>query len=102
MGARLLRHLHNFTTGGAAHDGIVHQQHVFAPKFHTHGIELLANRFSPLLLSRHDKGTPDIAVLDKAFTKAHSQAVGKLQGAGTAGIRNRDDHIDIQMPHRRR
>ena len=64
---RLPSHFHNLPRGGAAHDGIVHQQHVLAPKFQGYGIELLAHRAGAFRLPRHDESATDVAVLDKAL-----------------------------------
>src|SRR5687768_1136031 len=98
--AGFLCHLDNFAAGGAAHNRVIDQQYIFSAKLHAHGIELLADRFTTQLLARHDKGSSDVAVFYETFTKTYAQAVGKLQGTGTAGIRNRNDYIDIEMTHR--
>src|SRR3990167_7692236 len=90
-------HLDNLLTGGAAHDGVIHQHHVLAAELQLDGVELLPYGFLAGCLARHDKGTTDITVLDEAFAELHAEMVGQFQCRGTAGIRNRDNHIDIVL-----
>ena len=98
-GAGVTRHLHDFLGGGAAHDGVVHQQHLAALELAADGVELLAHGFLARGLARHDEGAAHVAVLDKAFAVGNAQQLGQLHGAGPAGFRNRDDGVDLVGRH---
>src|SRR3989475_8272722 len=54
-GTGITRHLHDFLGGGAAHDGVIHQQHLAALELAADGVELLAHRFLARGLARHDE-----------------------------------------------
>jgi hypothetical protein len=90
-GTGFTRHGDDFAAGGAAYDGVIHQQHVFAFEFHADGVEFLAHRFFALGLARHDEGAADIAVFDEAFAIRDAQALGEFHGSRAAGVGNRDD-----------
>src|SRR5260370_330839 len=79
----------DFLGGGAAHDGVIHQQHLAALELAADGVELLAHRFLARGLARHDEGPAHVAVLDEAFAVRNAQQLGQLHGAGAAGFGNR-------------
>mmetsp|Transcript_59251 Transcript_59251/g.139740 ORF Transcript_59251/g.139740 Transcript_59251/m.139740 type:complete len:404 (-) Transcript_59251:1158-2369(-) len=95
----LAGHLHDLLRGGAAHDGIVHQQHIAAFELHADGIELLAHALLAGALPRHDEGAADVAVLDEAFAVGLADAVGQLHGRRAAAFRDRDDDVDLVGRH---
>ena len=82
VGTRLARHLHDLMRRGPTHDGIIHQQHVFAAKLDAHRIELLTHGFSAHRLPRHDEGAPHIAVLDEPLAIVQVQSIRQLQRRG--------------------
>ena len=100
-GTSVARHLHNFVAGGAAHDGIVHQQHVAALEFAGNGVELLPHRLFSHRLPRHDEGATHIAVFHKAFAVRQAQQLRQLRGAGSAGFGDGDDHVNLVGRHGR-
>ena len=63
---------------------------------------LRAHRFLALLLPRHDERAADVAVLDEAFAIFHAELLRDLQGARAAGVRNRDDDVDVVIRPMRR
>ena len=95
----LARHLHDLAAGGAAHDGVVHQQHVAALEFAADDVELLAHRLLAHRLPRHDESAAHIAVFDKTLTVGNAQQLRQLHGAGAARFRNGDDHVDFVRRH---
>ncbi|MFM2065281.1 MAG: hypothetical protein RLZZ584_190 [Pseudomonadota bacterium] len=95
VGAGLARHLHDLLRGRAAHDGVVHQQHVAALEFHGHGVELLAHALLAHRLARHDEGAADVAVLHEAFAVGLAQLLRQLHGRGPARFGNGDHHVDL-------
>src|SRR5690606_34759580 len=95
VGAGFARHLDNLLAGGAAHDQIVHQQYILALEFEPDRIELLPHRFLALILSRHDEGAADVAILHQTFTKLNAQTLCQRLTGNAARIRNRDDDVDI-------
>src|SRR5471032_2707441 len=95
FGASFTGHLDDLLAGGAAHDGVIHQHHVLATELEFDGVELLAHGLLARSLPRHDESTTDVTVLDEAFAELDAQVVGQFQGSGTAGVRNRDDHVDV-------
>ena len=80
--------------GGAAHDRVVHQQHVLLAELQRHRIELAAHRLHPLALPRHDEGAADVAVLDETLAERHAERAGQRAGRGARGIGNRDHRVD--------
>src|SRR5882762_10198681 len=84
--ARFARHLHDLAAGGAAHDRVVHQQHVLASELHRHRVQLLAHRALAHRLPGHDEGAADVAVLDEALAVGHAQAGRELQRRRAAGV----------------
>ena len=95
--ARLTRHLHDFAAGGAAHDGIIDQQHVLTFEFHADRVQFLAHRLLAYALPRHDESAPDVAVLDETLAIRQVEPVGELHRGGTAGVRDRDHHVDVEL-----
>ena len=87
--------MHDFLGGGAAHDGIIHQQHVFAFELAGNGIELLPHRFFADGLPGHDEGTAHIAVFDKTFAIRQAQRMRQLHGAGAAGFGYGNNGVDL-------
>ena len=87
--------LDDLRRGRAAHDRVVHQQHVLAAEFQVDRVELAAHRLRALLLARHDERAADVAVLDEALAVLHAELLRQLQRAGAAGVGNRDDHVDV-------
>ena len=65
-GARLPQHSDNAGTGGAADDGIIHQDDPLPFDGVRQRSELDAHRILALVLGRLDKGAPHIAVFDEA------------------------------------
>src|SRR6185437_15744084 len=94
-GARLARELDDLRGGRAAHDGVIHQQHVLAAELEVDGVQLPAHRLLPLLLAGHDEGTADVAVLDEAFPVLDAEALCELQGTRAARVRDRNDNVDV-------
>ena len=88
-------HLNDLLAGGTAHDRVIHQHHVLAAELKFDGVELLAHGLFTRSLARHDEGTADVTVLDEAFAELDAQVVSQFQRSAAAGVRNRDDHIDI-------
>ena len=93
--ACIARHLDNLLAGGAAHDGVIHQQHVFVAKFQRHRVQLLPHRLLAQLLPRHDEGAADIAVLHKTLAVFHAKARRQLNRRAAAGVRDGDDDVNI-------
>jgi hypothetical protein len=85
--------------GGAAHDGVVHQQHVAALELAGDHVELLAHRLLAHALPRHDEGAADVAVLHETFAVGQAQHLRQLHGAGARGFGDRDDHVDLARRH---
>ncbi|MNI32217.1 hypothetical protein D3C73_861230 [compost metagenome] len=99
VGAGGARHVDDFAAGGAAHDGVIDQQHVLALELHADGVELLAHGLTAHGLARHDEGAAHVAVLDEPFAVVQVQAGSQLHGGGTRGIRNRHDDVDVAQAH---
>ena len=93
--ARIARHLDNLLAGGAAHDGVIHQQHVFVAKFQRHRVQLLPHRLLAQLLPRHDEGAADIAVLHETLAVFHAKPRRQLNRRTAAGVRDGDDDVNI-------
>ena len=96
---RVTGHLHNFAAGGAAHDGVVHQQHIAALELAGYHVELLPHRFFAHTLPRHDESAAHVAVFHKCLAVGDAQQVRQLGGAGAAGFRNGDDHVNLVGRH---
>src|SRR5437899_2444950 len=79
----------------AADDRVVDQQHRLAAELEIDGVELAPHRLLALVLPRHDEGAADVAVLDEALAVLDGEALRELQRAGAAGVRDRDDHVDV-------
>ena len=94
-GTGVPRHLDDLLRGGAAHDGVIDEQDVLAPKFQIDGVELLAHGLPALLLSRHDEGAPDVAVLDEALSVLEVEVHGQLERGRSRGVGNGNDHVDV-------
>src|SRR3989344_650925 len=95
--AGVTRHLDDLLGGRAAHDGVVHQQHVLAPELDVDGVQLLAHRLLAFRLAGHDEGAADIAVLDETLTVRQGEFVRHLQGGGARGIRDRNHDVNINV-----
>src|SRR5690606_36685981 len=92
MCASLLGHLYDFPAGRTAHDRIIDQQNIFAAKFDFNCIQFLPYRYPAMLMTRHDKGSARITILDDPLPETESEAVGKLLSAWTACFWNRYYH----------
>src|SRR3989344_2681569 len=101
VGASLSSHLHDFLGGGAAHDGVVDQQHVAAFEFQADGVELLAHGLLARALPRHDEGAAHVAVLDEAFAVGLAELLSQLHGRGAARFGDGDHHVDLAGRHGR-
>ncbi len=64
--ARVADQAHEASTGGAPHDGVVHDDHALALDHLADGVELEMDTVLALLVARLDEGAPDVAVLDEA------------------------------------
>src|SRR5690606_42035976 len=95
LNTRIAAHLNNLVTGCTANDRIIHQQYVLAFDFQIDRIEFLTDRFFPLLLTRHDKRTPDVAVFYQTFAEFYTQLLCQSLTRYTAAVRNWNDYIDI-------
>ena len=71
-GTGLARHLNNFTTGGAAHNGIVDQQNITALELAGNHVQFLSHRLLAHCLAWHDEGSTDITIFDKPFAVRQS------------------------------
>ena len=98
-GTSVTRHLHDLSAGGAAHDGVVHQQHVAAFEFADDDVEFLTHGFFAHRLARHDEGATHVAVFHKAFAVGFAQQMRQLGGAGTAGLGDGNHHINVGRWH---
>jgi len=94
-GASIARLPDNLPGGGAAHDGVVHQQHVLALELEPDRVELAPHRARALRLPGHDEGALDVAVLDEALPILHPEVVGKREARGSAGLGDGDHDIDV-------
>ena len=83
--------------GGAAHDGVVHQQHVLAHEFKVDGVELLAHRLLAQILAGHDERAAYVAVFDESFAVWQPRCGGQLQRGGAAGVGDGDDHVNVMV-----
>ena len=92
-------HLDNLLAGGAAHDGVVDQQHIAALELAGDGIELLAHRLFAHRLSGHDESAAHVAVFHKTFAVRQAQQLRQLCGARPAGLGNRNDHVNFAGRH---
>ena len=97
--AGFTRHHDDFAAGGAAHDGIIHQQNIAPLEFLGDGIEFLAHRFTPRRLAGHDESAADIAVFNKAFAIRQIESCGQIHGRMTARIGNGNHGINGQVRH---
>ena len=88
-------HFDDFAAGGAAHDGVVNQQDVFAFEFAVHRVEFLAHGFFAGGLAGHDEGAADVAVFDEAFAVGFAQVGGEFHRAGAAGVGDGHDDVDV-------
>lgn len=52
---------------------------------------------SPHLLTGHDEGSTDVAVLDETFSVRQTQLLSRLQRRHTAGVRDRYHHINLEV-----
>ena len=90
--------MHDLAAGVAAHDGIVHEQHVLAAELHRDGIQLLPHRALADRLAWHDERAADVAVLDEALAVRQPDAFRKLHRGRPARVRNRDHDVDVEVP----
>ena len=81
--------------GGAAHDGILHQQDVLPLEDIDDGVQLLLYGLGALRLPRHDERAADVAVLDEALAELDVQGVRQRNGGGAAGFRYRYHHVNV-------
>lgn len=91
----------------------INKHNNLASKLHGHGIELSSNvlasaiyismtemkvsgEYLPLRLSRHDKSSTNITVLNKPFSVRDSKVLSKLQSGNSRGVGHRNHNIYSQ------
>jgi hypothetical protein len=79
--------------GGAAHNGVVHQQHLLPLEHGAHGVELAADRQLARALVRHDERAPHVAVLHQPLTVRFVEIVCHLDGRWAAAVGHRHHHV---------
>mmetsp|Transcript_21921 Transcript_21921/g.49907 ORF Transcript_21921/g.49907 Transcript_21921/m.49907 type:complete len:540 (+) Transcript_21921:199-1818(+) len=95
LGPGVAGHLYDFAGGGAAYDGVVDEEDVFAGELALDGVELEPDAFFSYFLSGHDEGAGDVSVFDESFAKGSAQLIGRLQGTGAGSVGNGYDDVDV-------
>ena len=90
-------HLNNLLRSGTTYDGVIHQQHVFIAELSAVRVQLTADGFTTQLLTRHDKGTANVAVFHKTLTVRLAKNAGDFQRDIAGGFRDGNNHVDIQI-----
>ena len=91
----LLEHLHDALRGGAAHDGIIDDDHALALDHAAHCGQLHTHALLAQLLRGLDEGACHVLVLDQTH---FVRQAGLLRIAGSrrqGGVRHGDDHIGV-------
>ena len=94
-GASLAQQADGAGTGGAAHDGVIHQHDALALDRGGDGVQLDADAALALGLAALNEGAADIFVLDKAYAVGDAALLGVTQGGVQAGIRRADDDVGL-------
>ncbi len=93
--AGLAHHLHDFSRGGAAHDGIIDQHNTFAVDDVAVGVMLELDAEMADLVRRLNKGAADIMVADDAEIEGDAAFLRIADGGGGAAVGHRDDEIGV-------
>ena len=93
--AGFLKQLHDALGRGAAHDGIVDDDHALAFDHAAYGGQLHAHALLAQFLRRLDEGSSHILVLDQAHLVWQTGFFRIAGGRGQRGIRHANDHIGI-------
>src|SRR3546814_15849239 len=89
LGAGLSHHLDDLGRGGAAHDGIVHQDHPLALDIGAVGIVLQLDAEMADLVGRLDEGAADVMVADDAQLEGDAALGSIADEVGRASCRVR-------------
>ncbi len=90
-------HLDDLGRGGAAHDGIVHQDHALALDRGTVRVVLQFHAEVANLLRRLDEGASHVVVAHDADLEGDARPLGIADGRRHPGIRDRNHHIGVDM-----
>ena len=94
-GAGLLEHLYDALGGGAAHDGIVDDDHALAFDYAAHGGQLHAHALFTQFLRGLDESTGHVLVLDQTHFVRQAGLFRVAGCRGQGGVRHGDDHIRV-------
>jgi len=92
---RVTNHADDLPAGGAAHYGIVDQDHPFALEQAVNGVQFQLHPEVANRLLRLDESTPDVVVANEAKAKRNTTFGGVSNGRGIAGIRDGHDDIGV-------
>src|SRR5690348_5192216 len=91
--AGVAHHAHDFAAGGAANDGVVHEDDALAFEEAANGIQLQADAEIADGLLGFDKRAADIMVADQAHAKRQAGLAGVTDGRRNSGIGHGHDHV---------
>src|SRR5690349_16659433 len=92
-GAGVADHAHDFAAGGAADDGIIHQDDALALDEAAHGVELELDAEIADGLRRLDERAADVVIANQAHTKRNLGFESIANGCGNAGVGNGNDDV---------
>jgi hypothetical protein len=91
-------HIDDLLRGGAAHDGIVHQDDPLAlDHFGVRAVLQLHPEVADRI-RRLDEGAPDVVVADDPQFEGNPRGLGIAERGGHPGIRHRDDQVGVHRP----
>ena len=93
--AGLAHHADDLAAGGAADDGIVHQDHALAFEQVAHGVQLELDAEIADGLRGLDERAADIVIADERLAEGQAGFGGVAERGGDSGIGNGHDEIGI-------
>ena len=93
--AGLAHHADDLAAGGAAHDGIVHQNHALAFQQVAHRVQLELHAEIADRLRRLDERAAHVVIADQRLPERNAGFGGIADGGGDAGIGHRHDDVGI-------
>ena len=89
-------HAHDLAAGGAAHDGIVQQDHALAFEQGAHRVQFQLDSEIAHGLARLDKSASDIVVADQPEAQRKSALRGISNRGGNAGVGHGNDNVGFR------
>src|SRR6185312_526850 len=95
FGSGVADHADDLAAGGAAHDGIVNQNHAFAFEQRAHRIQLEFDAKITDRLARFNERAAHVVIADEAKAKRNAAFGRKAHGGGNAGVGYRDNDVGV-------